>query len=87
MPPAQDLLCLTELGLGRREQERRFSSQHPAVFTVRVLKAISNFVIKLCGDAQKLSDKELAEHLFPKKALAKIKEELAKPPKTKRKTN
>ena len=29
-------------------------------------------------DAQKLSDKELAEHLFPKKALAKIKEELAK---------
>jgi hypothetical protein len=38
-------------------------------------------------DAQKLRDKELAEHLFPKKALEKIKEELTKKPKTKRKTS
>jgi hypothetical protein len=31
-------------------------------------------------DAQKLSDKELFEHLFPKKALDKIKAELEKKP-------
>jgi hypothetical protein len=32
-------------------------------------------------DAQKLSDKELAGHLFPKKALDKIKADLEKEPK------
>jgi hypothetical protein len=31
-------------------------------------------------DVQKLSDKELAEHLFPKKALDKIKSDLEKEP-------
>jgi hypothetical protein len=32
-------------------------------------------------DVQKLKDRELAEHLFPKKALTKIKQELEKKPK------
>jgi hypothetical protein len=34
-------------------------------------------------DAHKLSDRQLAEHLFPKKALDKIKEDLEKKPKPK----
>jgi hypothetical protein len=34
-------------------------------------------------DAHKLSDKKLAEHLFPKKALDKIKEDIAKKPEPK----
>jgi len=34
-------------------------------------------------DAHKLPDKELAEHLFPKKALAQIKQELENKPKRK----
>jgi len=39
-------------------------------------------------DAQKLSDKELGAHLFPKKALDRIKQELEKKPKPKpRKTS
>jgi hypothetical protein len=32
-------------------------------------------------DVQKLGDKQLAERLFPKKGLAKIKQELEKKPK------
>ena len=34
-------------------------------------------------DVHKLKDKELAEKLFPKEALEKIKAEIEKPPKTK----
>jgi hypothetical protein len=36
-------------------------------------------------DAQKLGDRELAEHLFPKEALEKIKAELEKKPTPKKK--
>lgn len=37
-------------------------------------------------DIHKLKDKELAEKLFPKQALEKIKAEIDKPPKTKLKS-
>jgi hypothetical protein len=50
-------------------------------FSKSLIKFIS--MKYLPKDVHKLKDKELAEQLFPKKALEKIKEELEQPPKPK----